>query len=44
MVQIIGGEPRRGLRAEPSEIARYRRTYAQAAQQKAPPPKWERRA
>lgn len=46
MVQIIGGgdQPRRGLRAEPSEIDRYRRTYAQAAQQKAPPPKWERRA
>ena len=44
MVQIIGDQPRRGLKAEPSEIARFRRTYAQAAEQKAPPPKWERRA
>lgn len=44
MVQIIGGDLRRGLKAEASEIARYRRTYAQAAQKQAPPPKWERRA
>lgn len=45
MVQIIGGDvPRRGLKAEPSEVERFRRTYAQAAQQNAPAPKWERRA
>lgn len=43
MVQIIGGDvPRRGLKAEPSEVERFRRTYAQAAQPSAPAPKWER--
>jgi len=45
MVQIIGGDvPRRGLKAEPSEVERFRRTYAQAATPNAPAPKWERRA
>lgn len=44
MVQIIGDAPRRGLKAEPSEIERFRRTYAQASETKTPPPMWERRA
>ncbi|GLK53692.1 MAG: hypothetical protein CMH93_05655 [Oceanicaulis sp.] len=45
MVQIIGGDiPRRGIKADPSEVERFRRTYAQAAQPSAPAPKWERRA
>ena len=44
MVQIIAGPQRRGLKAEPSERERYRRTYEQASQGMAPPPKWERRA
>ncbi|WP_300540659.1 hypothetical protein [Maricaulis sp.] len=44
MVQIIGDAPRRGLKADPSEVARFRRTYEQAAQKRTPPPKWERRA
>ncbi|MEA1943190.1 MAG: hypothetical protein U9P68_13175 [Pseudomonadota bacterium] len=45
MVQIIGNDvPRRGLKAEPSEVERFRRTYAQAATPNAPAPKWERRA
>ena len=43
-VQILAGPQRRGLRAERSEVERYRRTYEQATQSKAPPPKWERRA
>jgi hypothetical protein len=43
MVQIIGDAPRRGLKAEPSEIARFRRTYEQAAQPlTSRDPKWER--
>ncbi|MDF1769517.1 hypothetical protein [Maricaulis sp.] len=44
MVQIIGDAPRRGLKAEASEVERFRRTYAQAAQMTTPPPMWERRA
>ena len=43
MVQIIGDTPRRGLKAEPSEVERFRRTYEQAAQPLRPTaPKWER--
>lgn len=44
IVQIIAGTPRRGIRAETSEQARYRRAYHDAAQKNAPAPKWERRA
>ncbi|MHA6288911.1 hypothetical protein [Maricaulis sp. CAU 1757] len=44
IVQIIAGPQRRGLKADASEQARYRRTYEQASEQKAPPPQWERRA
>jgi hypothetical protein len=44
VVQIIAGPQRRGLKAETSELARYRTAYAQAAQTKTPPPVWERRA
>ena len=44
IVQIIAGTPRRGIRAENSEQARYRRAYHQAAQKSAPLPQWERRA
>lgn len=33
MVQVIAGTPKRGIRAEASEQARYHRTYAQAANQ-----------
>lgn len=44
IVQIIAGSPRRGIRAENSEQARYRRAYHQAAQKSAPLPQWERRA
>tara|TARA_R110000868_G_scaffold277963_1_gene537741 strand:- start:922 stop:1248 length:327 start_codon:yes stop_codon:yes gene_type:complete len=44
IVQVIAGNPRRGIRAETSEQARYRRAYSQAAQKSAPPPVWERRA
>ena len=44
IVQVIAGNPRRGIRAETSEQARYRRAYSQATQKSAPPPVWERRA
>tara|TARA_R110000868_G_scaffold177224_3_gene415558 strand:- start:508 stop:672 length:165 start_codon:yes stop_codon:yes gene_type:complete len=44
IVQIIAGTPRRGIRAENSEQARYRRAYHDATQKNAPPPMWERRA
>lgn len=45
VVQMIGGQPRRGLKAEATEQARYRRAYAQAAAQSTPPaPRWERSA
>jgi len=45
MVQIIGGDmPRRGLKAEPSEVERFRRTYEKAAAPSAPAPKWGRSA
>ena len=45
MVQVIAGQPRRGLKAEASELDRYRRTYAQAAKPAAAPrPSMERRA
>ncbi len=44
IVQIISGAPRRGIRAETSEQARYRRAYQDATQKSAPPPMWERRA
>ncbi|WP_323761714.1 hypothetical protein [Maricaulis sp.] len=44
MVQIIGDAPRRGLKAEASELERFRRTYAATSDKKAPPPMWERRA
>ncbi len=44
IVQIIAGTPRRGIRAENSEQARYRRAYHDASQKSAPTPMWERRA
>jgi len=44
VVQIIAGPQRRGLKAENSELARYRRAYAQASQSQAPAPRMERRA
>ena len=44
IVQIIAGTPRRGIRADSSEQARYRRAYHDATQKNAPPPMWERRA
>jgi hypothetical protein len=44
VIQVIGGQPRRGLKAEASEQDRYRRAYAQAAQTQTPSPRWERRA
>ena len=31
MVQVIAGNPKRGIRAEATELQRYHRTYAQAA-------------
>ncbi|MBR9824287.1 MAG: hypothetical protein GYB36_00615 [Alphaproteobacteria bacterium] len=44
VVQAIAGSPRRGIRAEASEQDRYRRAYAQAAEQPAPRHRWERSA
>lgn len=44
VVQVIAGNPRRGIRAEASEQDRYRRAYAQAATQPAPRPRWEKSA
>lgn len=44
IVQIIAGAPRRGIRAENSELVRYRRAYHEASQKSAPLPRWERRA
>ncbi|MBO6796591.1 hypothetical protein [Maricaulis sp.] len=42
VVQVIAGNPRRGIRAEASEQARYRRAYANAAATPAPRPRWEK--
>ena len=42
VVQVIAGQPRRGIRAEASEQDRYRRAYAQAAGQPAPRPRGEK--
>lgn len=42
VVQVIAGNPRRGIRAEASEQARYRRAYANAATSPAPRPRWEK--
>lgn len=45
VTQIIAGPQRRGLKAEPSEINRYRQAYAQASTRRpAPAPRMERRA
>lgn len=44
VVQLAAGAPRRGIRAETSEQDRYRRAYAQAAEQPAPRHRWERSA
>lgn len=45
MIQVIAGQPRRGIKADASEIDRYRRTYEKAAQPAAvQAPQWERRA
>ena len=42
VVQVIAGNPRRGIRAEASEQARYRSAYANASAQPAPRPRWEK--
>ena len=44
VVQLAAGTPRRGIRAEASEQARYRQAYAQASEQPAPRPRWEKSA
>ena len=45
VIQLMAGpHRRRGLKAAPSERARYTRAYQDAAQTKTPPPVWERRA
>lgn len=41
-VQMIAGAPKRGIRAESSEVARYHRTYAQASQPITRRPRLER--
>ena len=42
VVQVIAGNPRRGIRAEASEQDRYRRAYAAAAAALTPRPRWEK--
>ena len=42
VVQVIAGNPRRGIRAEASEQDRYRRAYATAAAAPTPRPRWEK--
>ena len=45
VVQLIAGQPRRGLKAEQAELDRYRRAYARAAAPRtAPRPEWEKSA
>ena len=44
IVQVIAGNPRRGIRAEASEQARYRAAYANSAAQPAARPRWEKSA